>query len=80
MDSILIISGCSLVFSFTSTLAVAIGGVLASRYTRTCPGLVLSASTPSLFCFSSPSSFNNSINLMPVVVSTTAYTSTSLHL
>ncbi|RZS08240.1 hypothetical protein BHM03_00039183, partial [Ensete ventricosum] len=69
-----------LVFSFTSTPTIATGGVLAPRYTRTCPGLVLSASTPSLFCFSCPSSFNSSINLTPLAVSTTAHTSTSLHL
>ncbi|RRT82423.1 hypothetical protein B296_00002681 [Ensete ventricosum] len=69
----------SLVFSFTSTPAVAIGGVLAPRYTRMRPGLVLSASTPSLFCFSCPSSFSSSINLTPVAVSPTAHTSTSLH-
>ncbi|RWW57963.1 hypothetical protein BHE74_00035214 [Ensete ventricosum] len=38
-------------------------GVLAPRYTRTRPSLVLLASTLSLFCFSNPSSFSNSINL-----------------
>ncbi|RWV77944.1 hypothetical protein BHE74_00051442 [Ensete ventricosum] len=69
-----------LIFSFTSTPVVATGGALSPRYTRTCPGLVLTVSTPSLFCFSYPSSFNSSINLTPLVVSTTTYTSTSLHL
>ncbi|RZR72052.1 hypothetical protein BHM03_00010114 [Ensete ventricosum] len=58
---------------------IATGGVLAPRYTRTRPGLVLSASTPSLFCFSYRSSFNSSINLTPVAVSPIAQTSTSLH-
>ncbi|RWW07575.1 hypothetical protein GW17_00029044 [Ensete ventricosum] len=61
--SILIISSCSLVFSYTSTPAVATEGVLAPLYTRTRPSLVLLASTLSLFCFSNPSSFSNSINL-----------------
>ncbi|RWV77716.1 hypothetical protein GW17_00061416 [Ensete ventricosum] len=68
------------IYTTSSNSSIATGGVLAPHYTRMRPGLVLLTSTPSLFCFSSPSSFSRSTPLTLVAVSTTTYTSTSSQL